>query len=84
MGSSFNRQEDRLMNTFTNKLRAGALGITLTTCVVTLPVYAAQNNSAPKQQSASKQENIGVATGFAVGAAAGGPIGAIVGAAAVR
>ncbi len=69
------------MNTLTKKLRFGALGITLvSTCVVALPAYA--QDGAVKQQSASKQENIGVATGFTVGAVAGGPIGAIVGAAA--
>jgi outer membrane protein OmpA-like peptidoglycan-associated protein len=70
------------MNTFTNKLRAGALGLTLiSTCVVTLPAYAHDNSSTP-QPKASKHENIGVVTGLAVGAAAGGPVGAIVGAAA--
>ncbi|MDB6089288.1 MAG: hypothetical protein JWN85_2072 [Gammaproteobacteria bacterium] len=69
------------MNTLIHKLRAGALGITLvSTCVAALPAYAQE--SAAKQQSASKQENIGVATGFTVGAVAGGPVGAIVGAAA--
>jgi outer membrane protein OmpA-like peptidoglycan-associated protein len=70
------------MNTFTNKLRAGALGLTLiSTCVATLPAYAQDNGSTPRPK-ASKQENIGVVTGLAVGAAAGGPVGAIVGAAA--
>jgi outer membrane protein OmpA-like peptidoglycan-associated protein len=69
------------MNTLTKKLRCGALGITLvSTCVVALPAYA--QDGAVKQQNPSKQENIGVATGFTVGAVAGGPIGAIVGAAA--
>jgi outer membrane protein OmpA-like peptidoglycan-associated protein len=69
------------MNTLTNRLRAGALGITLaTTCVAAWPAYAQDGSSKP--QRASKQENIGVATGFTVGAVAGGPIGAIVGAAA--
>jgi outer membrane protein OmpA-like peptidoglycan-associated protein len=74
----------QLMNTFTNKLRAGALGLTLiSSCVVALPVHAQDGDTvtvkAPKT-NASKQENIGVFTGLAVGAAAGGPIGAIVGA----
>src|SRR5580698_2180800 len=74
----------QLMNTFTNKLRAGALGLTLiSSCVVTLPAHAQDGDTvtvkAPKT-NASKQENIGVFTGLAVGAAAGGPIGAIVGA----
>jgi outer membrane protein OmpA-like peptidoglycan-associated protein len=74
------------MNTFTKKLRAGALGLTLvSSCVVALPVFAQDGDTvtvkAPKT-NASKQENIGVFTGLAVGAAAGGPVGAIVGAAA--
>jgi outer membrane protein OmpA-like peptidoglycan-associated protein len=70
------------MNTFTKKLRTGALGLALvSTCVVTLPAYAHDSNTTQKGK-ASKQENIGVVTGLAVGAAAGGPIGAIVGAAA--
>jgi outer membrane protein OmpA-like peptidoglycan-associated protein len=80
----------QLMNTFTKKLRAGALGLTLvSTCVVALPVYAQDSSGttptstpAPKDLKASKQENIGVITGLAVGAAAGGPVGAIIGAAA--
>jgi outer membrane protein OmpA-like peptidoglycan-associated protein len=76
----------QLMNTFTKKLRAGALGLTLiSTCAVALPVYAQDSGTvtvkAPKTK-ASKQENIGVFTGLAVGAAAGGPVGAILGAAA--
>lgn len=76
------------MNTFTNKLRAGAVGLTLvSTCVLTLPAYAQDSGTSTttitaKKPGASKQENIGVVTGLAVGAAAGGPIGAIVGAAA--
>ena len=76
------------MNTFTNKLRAGALGLTLvSTCVVTLPAYAQDSSTSTatitaKKPGASKQENIGVVTGLAVGAAAGGPVGAIIGAAA--
>jgi outer membrane protein OmpA-like peptidoglycan-associated protein len=66
------------MNTLTNRLRAGALGLTLvSTCVAALPAYA-QDSTA--KQSASKQENIGVATGLTIGAVAGGPIGALVGA----
>jgi outer membrane protein OmpA-like peptidoglycan-associated protein len=57
------------------KYRGPALGLTLAAALAALsPVHAAE-------RPASKQENIGVATGFAVGAAAGGPIGAIVGAA---
>src|SRR5262245_26091888 len=78
------------MNTFTNKLRTGALGLALvSTCVATLPAYAQEGTQASTTQviqghkeGASKQENIGLVTGLAVGAAAGGPIGAIVGAAA--
>jgi outer membrane protein OmpA-like peptidoglycan-associated protein len=53
-----------------------ALGFTLAAALAVLtPAQAAE-------RPASKQENIGVASGLAVGAAAGGPIGAIVGAAA--
>jgi outer membrane protein OmpA-like peptidoglycan-associated protein len=82
------------MNTFTNKLRTGALGLALvSTCVATLPAYAQEGTRESDKGSttqviqahkegASKQENIGLVTGLAVGAAAGGPIGAIVGAAA--
>jgi outer membrane protein OmpA-like peptidoglycan-associated protein len=83
------------MNTFTNKLRTGALGLALvSTCVATLPAYAQEGTQGGTNQGsttqviqghkegASKQENIGLVTGLAVGAAAGGPIGAIVGAAA--
>jgi outer membrane protein OmpA-like peptidoglycan-associated protein len=77
------------MNTFTNKLRAGALGLALvSTSVVTLPAYAQDSSGGStatitaKKPSASKQENIGVVTGLAVGAVAGGPVGAIIGAAA--
>lgn len=72
------------MSTFTKKLRAGALGLTLvSTCVVALPVYAQDNGTGTTPRpKASKQENIGVVTGLAVGAAAGGPVGAILGAAA--
>jgi outer membrane protein OmpA-like peptidoglycan-associated protein len=76
----------QLMNTFTKKLRAGALGLTLiSTCVVALPVYAQDSGTVTVKADttkASKQENIGVFTGLAVGAAAGGPVGAILGAAA--
>ncbi len=70
------------MNTFTNKLRSGVVGLALiSTCVVAAPGYAQADSSAPRTK-ASKQENIGLVTGLAVGAAAGGPVGAIFGAAA--
>ena len=49
-------------------------------CVSALPAHAEETVTV--RQPASKQQSIGVVTGFAVGAAAGGPIGAIVGAAA--
>jgi outer membrane protein OmpA-like peptidoglycan-associated protein len=79
------------MNTFTNTLRTGALGLALvSTCMATLPAYAQEGSQGGSttqviqghKEAASKQENIGLVTGLAVGAAAGGPIGAIVGAAA--
>jgi outer membrane protein OmpA-like peptidoglycan-associated protein len=58
------------------KYRGPVLGLTVAAALAALsPVQAAE-------RSASKQENIGVASGFAIGAAAGGPVGAIVGAAA--
>ena len=65
------------MSVWTTKLRGPALGLTLATaCIIASPLQAAE------QAKASKQENIGVASGFAIGAAAGGPVGAIIGAAA--
>ena len=73
------------MNTFTKKLRAGAVGLTVvSTCLVALPVYAQDSSVTVTTQKtkASKQETVGVVTGLAIGAAAGGPVGAIFGAAA--
>jgi outer membrane protein OmpA-like peptidoglycan-associated protein len=72
----------QVMNVITKKLRAGALGLTLISTVVALPVYAGDSATPGTHQKASKQENIGVVTGLAVGAVAGGPVGAIFGAAA--
>lgn len=67
------------MSILSNKVRVG-LGITVAAMsLAALPASAAQTAPAGAQQSASKQENIGVLTGAAVGAAAGGPIGAMVG-----
>jgi outer membrane protein OmpA-like peptidoglycan-associated protein len=64
------------MNTWTRKLRAPVVGLGIAVAAgATLSAQAAE-------QKASRQENIGVATGFAVGAVAGGPLGAIVGSAA--
>ena len=63
------------MSVWNTKLRGPALGLTLVTaCVIAAPLQAAE------QAKASKQESIGVFSGFAVGAAAGGPIGAVIGA----
>jgi len=71
------------MNMLTTKLRNRAIALTvMAACVTALPAYAQGPDSTPKRQAASKQENIGVATGFTVGAVAAGPVGAIVGAAA--
>jgi len=68
------------MNTLTKKLRTCSISLAvIAACSAALPAHAADT---AERQPASKQENIGVATGFAVGAAAGGPIGALVGAAA--
>jgi outer membrane protein OmpA-like peptidoglycan-associated protein len=63
------------MTTWTTKLRAPVLGVSIAVAsALALPAHA--------QKPASKQENIGVATGITVGAFAGGPVGAILGAAA--
>jgi outer membrane protein OmpA-like peptidoglycan-associated protein len=59
----------RVSRTTTVALAIGAA------CAAALPAHAVE-------QKASRQENIGVASGLAIGALAGGPIGAIVGAAA--
>jgi len=68
------------MSILSNKVRVGTMGITVAAMsLAALPASAAQTAAAGAQQSASKQENIGVLTGAAVGAAAGGPIGAMVG-----
>jgi outer membrane protein OmpA-like peptidoglycan-associated protein len=70
------RLKEFTMSIRITKYRGPALGLTLAAALAALtPAYAAE-------RSASKQENIGVASGFAVGAAAGGPVGAIIGAAA--
>jgi len=64
------------MSTLITQVRARTLGLTLAAaCAASLPVHAAEQPRAP----ASKQENIGVASGVVVGAFAGGPIGAVVG-----
>ncbi|MGH8139372.1 MAG: OmpA family protein [Steroidobacteraceae bacterium] len=68
------------MNTLMTRLRRGSIGAWAAMCVAALPAHAQE--PAARQRAGSKQENIGVASGFAVGAAAGGPIGAFVGAAA--
>jgi outer membrane protein OmpA-like peptidoglycan-associated protein len=74
-----------------SRLRAGAIGLTLasiaSTSVCAAAVSADGQQETPKRQAVSKQagskqESIGVGTGFVVGAVAGGPVGAIVGAAA--
>lgn len=65
------------MSVWTTKLRGPALGLTLVTAFVAAsPLQAAQ------QAKASKQESIGVVSGFTLGAVAGGPFGAIIGASA--
>lgn len=69
------------MNILTLACRTYMLGLGVAACAAALPVRA-DNNDAQQTSSASRQANIGVATGFAVGAAAGGPPGAIIGAAA--
>jgi outer membrane protein OmpA-like peptidoglycan-associated protein len=68
----------------TTKYRVGVLGLTVATlcAAAAVPAYGQDSGSVGKRQPASKQENIGFATGLTVGAVAGGPVGAIVGAAA--
>jgi outer membrane protein OmpA-like peptidoglycan-associated protein len=67
------------MSILITQVRARTLGLTLAAaCAASLPVHAAEQPRA----AASKQENIGVATGIVIGAFAGGPIGAVVGGAA--
>lgn len=66
------------MNTLMSKYRRSVLGLGVAACAVMLPAWADDTAQPP----ASRQANIGVATGLAVGAAAGGPPGAIIGAAA--
>jgi outer membrane protein OmpA-like peptidoglycan-associated protein len=69
--------EGLIMNTWIKQLRSPAAVVAIT-CFFAQPSSAA----AADPPRASKQENIGVATGLAVGAIAGGPVGAIFGAAA--
>jgi outer membrane protein OmpA-like peptidoglycan-associated protein len=57
------------------------LGLGVAACAAALPAWA-DNSAAQPTSSASRQANIGVATGLAVGAVAGGPPGAFIGAAA--
>lgn len=75
------------MSTWTTKLRAPVLGVSIAVAAILAgPLHATQMDTNTEtveiKGKASKQENIGVATGLAVGAAAGGPVGAIIGAAA--
>ncbi|HET9388104.1 MAG TPA: OmpA family protein [Steroidobacteraceae bacterium] len=67
------------MNTLTNRSRRGSIALAIVAaCATALPAHAQDPESKPK--AASRQETIGVATGFALGAVAGGPIGAFAGA----
>jgi outer membrane protein OmpA-like peptidoglycan-associated protein len=68
--------EKLIMSVWTTKLRGPALGLTLVTAFV-----AASPLQAAEPAKPSKQENIGVLSGFTIGAAAGGPFGAVIGAA---
>ena len=56
------------------------LGVALGACMAVLPAYAGEPTDQPG--AASKQVNIGAATGIAVGALAAGPVGAVIGGAA--
>src|SRR5690348_13662376 len=68
------------MYAFTSKWRAAAFGTALVAAAATLPAWA--DNTANPPNAASKQANIGIATGITVGALAAGPFGAVAGAAA--
>ncbi|MGB6603927.1 MAG: OmpA family protein, partial [Steroidobacteraceae bacterium] len=68
------------MNPLISRYRSCVLGLGVAACVAALPAWA--DDDPQQTDSASRQANIGVATGLAVGAAAGGPPGAIIGAAA--
>jgi outer membrane protein OmpA-like peptidoglycan-associated protein len=72
--------EDSTMNTLISRFRGCLLGLGVAACAAALPVWA--DDDAQQAGSASRQANIGVATGLAVGAVAGGPPGAFIGAAA--
>ncbi len=69
------------MKTLRSRYRATCMiGLGVAACAAVLPAWA--DDAAQPSSPASRQANIGVATGLAVGAAAGGPPGAIIGAAA--
>ncbi len=71
------------MTIMTSKLRLGVLGLSAAGCLTGLPAYAGPaSGTAGPNETASRQQNIGVATGFTIGAVAAGPIGAMAGAAA--
>jgi len=71
------------MTIMTSKLRLGALGLSAAGCLTGLPAFAgAATGTDDPYVAASRQENIGVATGVTIGAVAAGPVGAMVGAAA--
>ena len=55
-----------------------AVALAVAAAIAALPIKAADQTSTPPRK-ASKQESIGVLTGFVVGAVAGGPVGAILG-----
>jgi outer membrane protein OmpA-like peptidoglycan-associated protein len=74
------KPEDSTVNIPTSRYRSCVLGLGVAACAAVLPARA--DDAAPQADSASRQANIGVATGLAVGAAAAGPPGAIIGAAA--
>jgi outer membrane protein OmpA-like peptidoglycan-associated protein len=68
------------MNTLISRYRRCVLGLGVAACAAVLPAWA--DDETQQAGSASRQANIGVATGLAVGAVAGGPPGAFIGAAA--
>lgn len=65
-----------------SKLRIRVLGLSVCSCLASWSSYAGDGDVTGGPPAASREANIGVATGLAVGAAAAGPFGAAFGAAA--
>jgi outer membrane protein OmpA-like peptidoglycan-associated protein len=65
----------------TARLALGVLGLSVAGCLTALPAYAGTASGTDHPDAtASRQQNIGVASGVTIGAVAAGPVGALVGA----